>query len=79
MRDAAVELEREGKPVRYLRSTIVPARRVAAVPPRGAFEELVREAYARAGVPFERLSAVVHETTTRRRPSTSTNTEEEGS
>ena len=52
VREATGDLEREGKSVRCLRSTIVPD---------AASEELVREAYARAGLPFERLSIVLSE------------------
>jgi Protein of unknown function (DUF4242) len=63
VRGAAAELAREGKAVRYLRSTIVPADEALLCVLEAADEELVRETYARAGVPFERLSAVVHETT----------------
>ena len=63
VRGAADELAREGKAVRYLRSTIVPADEALLCVLEAADEALVRETYARAGVPFERLSAVVHETT----------------
>ena len=52
-------MEREGKPVRHVRATIVPVDEsflcVFEAPP----EELVREADARAGVPFERISAAI--------------------
>jgi hypothetical protein len=63
VRGAAAELAREGKAVRYLRSTIVPADEALLCVLEAADEKLVRETYARAGVPFERISAVVHETT----------------
>ena len=63
VRGAAAELAREGKAVRYLRSTIVPADEALLCVLEAADEELVRETFVRAGVPFERLSAVVHETT----------------
>ena len=59
VRDAAAELEREGKPVRYLRATIVPTDESLLCSFEAASEELVREAYARAGIPFERITAVV--------------------
>ena len=59
VRDVAIEMEREGKPVRFLRSTIVPGDETLLCVLEAGSEELVREAYARAGLPFERLSAVI--------------------
>jgi hypothetical protein len=59
VREATDELEREGKHVRYLRSTIVPADESLLCVLEAASEELVREAYARAGLPFERLSIAI--------------------
>ena len=59
VREAAGELEREGKSVRYLRSTIVPADESLLCVLEAAGEELVREAYARAGLQFERLSVAL--------------------
>ncbi len=59
--EATDELEREGKSVRYLRSTIVPADESLLCVLEAASEELVREAYERAGLPFERLSIVLSE------------------
>jgi Nickel responsive protein SCO4226-like len=59
VREAAVELQRQGRPVRYLRSTIVPADESLLCLLEAAGEELVRETYARAGIPFERLSTVI--------------------
>jgi hypothetical protein len=61
VRDAAAELGREGKPVRYLRAAIVPRDESLLCLLEAAGEELVREAYARAGLQFERLSAVIPE------------------
>jgi hypothetical protein len=61
VRDAAVQLAGEGRPVRYLRSAIVPADESLLCVLEAAGEELVRETYARAGIPFERLSAVIPE------------------
>ena len=49
----------EGRAVRYLRSTIVPADEALLCVFEADSEELVREVYARAGVPFERLSAAI--------------------
>jgi Protein of unknown function (DUF4242) len=59
VREATDELEREGKDVRYLRSTIVPADETLLCVLEAANEELVREAYARAGLQFERLSVAL--------------------
>jgi hypothetical protein len=56
---AAAELERRGVAVRYVRSTIVPADDSLLCVLEAAGEELVREAYARAGLTFERLSTAV--------------------
>ena len=61
VRDTAIAMEGEGKPVRYLRSTIVPADESLLCVLEAATEELVREAYTRAGIPFERLSTVIPE------------------
>ena len=61
VREAAGELEREGRSVRYLRSAIVPADESLLCLREAAAEELVHETYARAGIPFERLSAVIPE------------------
>jgi hypothetical protein len=59
VRETAVAMEREGRPVRYLRSTIVPADEALLCVLEAGSEELVREVYARAGVPFERLSVAI--------------------
>lgn len=61
VREAPDELEREGKSVRFLRSTIIPADGVLLCVLEAASEERVREAYARAGLPFERLSILLSE------------------
>lgn len=61
VREATDELAREGKSVRYLRSTIVPADESLLCVLEAASEELVRAVYARAGLPFERLSVVLPE------------------
>lgn len=61
VRVAAVELAREGSQVRYLRSVIVPADESLFCVLEAAGEELVRATYARAGIPFERLSTVIPE------------------
>jgi hypothetical protein len=61
LRDTAVAMEREGEQVRYLRSTIVPADETLLCLLEAATEKLVRETYARADIPFERLSTVIPE------------------
>jgi hypothetical protein len=61
VRDAAGALQDEGRPVRYLHSTIVPADEALLSVFESATEELVREVYARADVPFDRLGAVIDE------------------
>jgi hypothetical protein len=61
VRQAADELEREGRELRYLRSAIVPADETLLCLFEAAGEEPVRETYTRAGLPFERLSAVLRE------------------
>jgi Protein of unknown function (DUF4242) len=59
VRDAVSDLEREGKRVRFRRSTIVPADESFLCVIEAASEELVREAYARGGIPFERISNAI--------------------
>ena len=57
VRESAHELEREGKQVRFLRSTIIPADEALLCLLEAASEELVRETYDRAGISFDRISA----------------------
>ncbi len=59
VRDTVSELHREGGQVRFLRSTIVPRDESLLCVLEAASEELVRDAYARAGIPFERISAAI--------------------
>ena len=59
LRVAAEEMSREGKPVRHVRSTIVPQDESCLFLFAAASEGLVREAYARAGVHFERISTAI--------------------
>jgi Protein of unknown function (DUF4242) len=61
VRETAGGMEREGKSVRYLRSTIVPADESLLCVLEAASEELVRELYARACIPFDRLSIAIPE------------------
>ena len=59
MRATADEMEGEGKAVRYLRATIVPTDEALLCTFEAASEQLVREAYARAELPFERITRVI--------------------
>jgi hypothetical protein len=61
VRTVVLEMEREGKPVRHVCSTIVPVDESFLCVFEAASEELVREAYARARVPFERVSTAISE------------------
>jgi hypothetical protein len=54
-------MTRAGKAVRCLRSTIVPADESFLCVIEAASEELAREAYARAGVSFDRISPALLE------------------
>ncbi len=57
--EAISDLECEGKPLRFLRSTIVPRDESFLCVIEAASEQLIREAYAREGIPFERISAAL--------------------
>ena len=70
VRETTGEMEREGKPVRYLRATIVPTDESLLCVFEATSEQLVREAYARAGIPFERITAVIPDGTWSERPPT---------
>jgi hypothetical protein len=59
VRDTVTEMEREGKRIRPFRSTIVPDDESYLCVFLADSEELVREAYARAGTPFERISTAI--------------------
>ena len=59
VRESAGELEREGKPVRFLRSAIIPADEALLCFLEAASEDLVRETYDRAGIAFDRISAAM--------------------
>lgn len=52
-------MESEGKAIHYLRSTIVPADESLLCVLEASCDELVREAFTRAGVRFERLSTAI--------------------
>jgi hypothetical protein len=59
LRAAAEQMAREGKPVRYVRSAIVPDDESCLFFLEAASESVVREAYARACVHFERISTAI--------------------
>lgn len=59
LRAAAAEMEQAGIPLRLVGSTIVPSDESFLCTVEAASENLVREAYARAAIPFERISSVI--------------------
>jgi len=61
VRDAAGAMQSEGRSVRYLHSTIVPGDEALLSVFESATEQLVREVYARADVPFDRIGPVISE------------------
>lgn len=56
---AVADMEQEGSLVRHVRSTIVPHDESCLSLFEATSEGLVREAYGRAGVPFERISRAI--------------------
>jgi hypothetical protein len=59
VRETVVEIEHTGGPIHYVSSTIVPSDESFYCAIEAATEEDVRDAYARAGVPFERMSPAI--------------------
>ena len=59
VRETVVEMEHTGAPINYVSSTIVPGDESFYCVIQAATEENVRDAYARAGIPFERMSAAI--------------------
>jgi hypothetical protein len=57
---ATAEMTDEGTPVRYLRSTFVPAEEKCFCLFDGPSEDAVREANERAQLPFERIVEATH-------------------
>lgn len=55
----SAELARRGAPIRYLRSTFVPAEEKCYCLFEGPSEEAVREVQERAGLPYERIHEAV--------------------
>jgi hypothetical protein len=72
VRATSAGMAREGEPVRYLGSTVVPDDESLLCLLEAPTDEHVRAVYARAGVPFERLTAVISDDT----PSGATTTPE---
>jgi hypothetical protein len=59
IRAVVTEMERAGEPVRYLSATIMPGDESFFCLIEAASEEVVSDAYGRADVPFERISAAI--------------------
>jgi hypothetical protein len=59
VRETVVDMEHAGEPIHYISSTIVPGDESFYCVIEAATEEDVRRAYARAAVPFERISAAI--------------------
>jgi hypothetical protein len=59
LRSAAAELEHEGEAIRLVRATIVPADESLLCVFEADSEALVRNAYGRAGLGFERISVAL--------------------
>jgi hypothetical protein len=59
VREAIRAMDREGQPIQYRSSTIVPNDEYYLSTIEASSESLVRDAYARAGVPFERISVAI--------------------
>jgi len=59
IREITAEMERAGEPVRYLSATIVPDDESFFCLIEAASQEVVSDAYGRADVPFERVSAAI--------------------
>ena len=59
IQEIVAEMERAGEPVRYLSATIVPDDESFFCLIEAASEEVVSDAYRRADVPAERISAAI--------------------
>lgn len=59
LRDAVIEMSRAGLPIRCLSSTVVPEDDYFQSVLEATSERLVREAHARAGTSFERISVAI--------------------
>ncbi len=61
IREAVAEMSSDGMVIRHERSTIVPADESFLCLINATSEQLIRDAYARAGISFERISPAVSE------------------
>jgi hypothetical protein len=59
VRSAAAGMTRDGRALRYVRSTIVPCDEAFLATFEATSEGLVRETYASAGIPFDRITRVI--------------------
>jgi hypothetical protein len=59
VRDVVVAMQREGKAVQHVRSTIVPGDESFLCVVDAGSEELVHEAYARVGIAVDRISVAI--------------------
>lgn len=59
LRDIVAQMEREGRQIAYLSATVVPADDYFASMLEAPTEDVAREALARGGIPFERISPAV--------------------
>jgi hypothetical protein len=59
LRQTAAALQLEGKPLRFVASTIVPDDESLLCLLEARSERLVRDTYARAGIPYERVSTAI--------------------
>jgi hypothetical protein len=59
LRESVAELERSGEPLQFVSCTIVPEDESFLCVLEACSIELVRQAYARAGISFERISAAL--------------------
>jgi hypothetical protein len=59
VRDAVAQMEREGRPIRLLSSTIVGADSYLASVVEALDEETAREAFGRAGISIDRILAAI--------------------
>ena len=61
IRDAVAEMNREGMAIRQVRSTVVPSDESFLCLIEASSEQPIRDAYARAGICFERISPALSE------------------
>jgi hypothetical protein len=59
VRAAVVDMERAGLPITYVRTTIVPKDEAFLCVIEAASAELIGDAYARAGIAFDRISPAI--------------------